>query len=476
MKQANLSELPDNLIDFVGSFLTTNERISLGHLNHKLLAQTKKDSFLLQSNNEERLTVDPYDTWSFERITTCYPTSMTLHHTIFHANVCAFAKSKVFKNQFRRLHTIDCRNLEWMSYVPIGNFFDMTKRAPNQTNNKIQNFMLDFAGPCSQYQGECMQEQLYNFVKNYQQYWRSRSKHNLVEIDTITVSISPLFMSHIPIPLTRIDVKPILMALSPNFKHLKIDGWCKLQINSYDELKTIFHSNLKSLYISTDAYISINGINNPITRKQCLEIASLKAFDVSSTNVFGSSHLFVHLMKQIRDCGLKNMLTNVNIHGNCSTNHTLLNAVIDGHPKCNYKDVTFTISTDSELLQLRQYFDYLYNEKEMIMNNCKSIKFDISTYMCCGRARTLEEWFYLCTVDHLPFDNPELFDPNINTITIDSFDIFRRFSWEELFVNVIDWLRKKNNLQTCNNTNPHHVCTREICGIVHLSETCFNQK
>ena len=458
----HFSKLSSDTIDYFGSFLTKKERVYLSYLNRDLFIETQKQSFLLNSSNDQFVSIYTClpNGITFSQ---CYPTKVSL--TKIHGGIPSqfgqfeSGKSQWFKYLFTRVDTVTCQDARWMPYLPIDVLFDYKKLANNNTNTKtreIKMFHLQFMSPISSNHQEKMQNNLNIFVKNYQNYWQNECGRDLAKISNIDrVILTQNF--NFPKQIFSLDCKELLLSLSPNFRHLEITGPWKIDIETMDQFQSIFHCNLKSLTLCCDPEISIPIVStkeeqDTECKRNQYQLARLEKFCFVKWNSMKKMpQLFNECRKRINridNFGLRQNLKSVEIIDKSSSLcflynefDLLLNTILQYNGQCR-KDVIFTIEQDSHNLMLLQgYFNHLCQNKDCINNgSCfSSIKFNIRASV---RKEQLFETRYNfgMGMGRIPVVS-QVFDTNSDKIIMDSFD-FSLQSFEALYENIIDWFQR----------------------------------
>ena len=262
-----LSKLHSDIIDYFGTFLNKQQSIEFGYLNKQLYIETQKQSYLIKRCKDPTLLINHQN---LDKLFFCksdgfnYTFPRYLELAVFGRDD-KMTKMPFFDNMFRRLSVLKCYNLETLSYVPLKHVF--MKNRNYYPNNESYNFIdqlnvsaslldrdLRTIGPIKTVDRICQ-----NF---------DRLNHSP---DTMRCIKQLIFKSHVQCGLTQsngprqesIDrmnllAKRLLIRFGSISERIDLCGSTMINIKTFDELKSIFHSNLKHIYFDVTCGVSID--------------------------------------------------------------------------------------------------------------------------------------------------------------------------------------------------------------------------
>ena len=269
-----------DIIDHLGTFLSKQESIELGYLNKQLFVETQKYSYLLKRCNDAGLHLNDDNMlklfWSqSEAFNFCLPTDLTvdLEHNYLHSEIEQISNLDHF---FGRLNYLSCYTLNSLKYIP------WKYLVGHQSRYKLSKLLISVR--TNTFTVDSIINSINNFCTKSEE-----CKH--VDNNSIARYIGNLELDIIM--NTKISTekrkkyhrkicKKILMTLGSVAESIVLDN-VSFKVDSIQEMQTIFHKNLKKLYLSDCATIEINNqIINDLKKKHvnAVEIGQLQTIDI----------------------------------------------------------------------------------------------------------------------------------------------------------------------------------------------------
>ena len=390
----SLGLLHSDIIDYFGTFLSKKESISLGHLNKQLYIETQKQSYLLRRNTDvtninacsgDLLLLHESNPFSYSM-----PTNLIINFNkkskYFGGSfsMCKMFSSQWFNNLFYRVNTFRCRgSIESLPYIPIELLFNNSNKYRNKRRkNMFDRFEISLSNNCYLIETtNTIATTIDQFCQNVNTYF-SRYNHNtsIWENDNIRT------IRHLEIntDLGLASARKISLLFAPLSHRIDIS----IDISTIQDLKRIFHKNLKHLVISKSAFV-INPFLQPEKESKTNEnydlvpqlkiisiyidlknirrfeaiVAKLDAFNLRKNAVtckilldgpihegvnINSIHNHDHIMSPILASFLNNKVIN---NQNCKTQH-----------------IEFYIEDDQVLSCCASIFIYLNSHKDKLSN------------------------------------------------------------------------------------------------------------
>ena len=258
-----LSNLHSDIIDYFGTFLCKKQSIELGYLNKQLYIETQKQSYLLKrlNINDPPVVLDDIRLDKlFHKQTNLF--SYTLA-TQLHLNIKnsrqqqRLQHSSWYKNNaFFVLNSFTCQyNVDQcLATIPIKQFFC-------QNRNRNLNHFTRQARSKQIKKFECIgktwnQKAITTFCNNFNDYFVHDCKNNMNNIR----NIEQLTMRNTKNNKTIDDTSQLLLTLGQISKKIKMEN-CAVYIDDINQLKRIFHSNLRQLEYDLESSVYSIGID-----------------------------------------------------------------------------------------------------------------------------------------------------------------------------------------------------------------------
>ena len=260
-KQYNdrLSKLHSDIIDYFGTFLNKKQSIEFGYLNRQLFIETQKQSYLLKRCKDNvfvlhRHKIDKLYLCKNDGFNYTFPTSLILS---FGQNTCnTIDKISCFGNFFRRVNSLRCPNIFCLSCVPFELLFNKNS---NYYHNDASRECIKTLRIQSQLYDDKRREEKHSLVaaicKDFDKYCNVDCDKNVRKIEKLEMEAE----------FGNDDQKNFMNLLNKQlltrFGKMSKSVWLKhtaLTIDTMDELKTIFHSNMTHLYCMAMSSIEIN--------------------------------------------------------------------------------------------------------------------------------------------------------------------------------------------------------------------------
>ena len=247
-----LSKLNSDGIDHIGSFLTKEESIEFGYLNKQLYIETQKISFLLkrckdysfdksfhvENTSATKLLIPPSGGYSYSFVT-CLSLNIDCFRSVYANNSKILVKKEYFSNFFRRLNYLRC----WsgcFNIVPFDLLFNKNSNFYDSDESQEYLGKLDVWGMFEKTDdheklvGEC-----YTKLAKLQKGKCSQMRKIRHLVFNVTTDGNKVW-------------KQLFLLLCSQSESLSIvSSMERLGIDNVNELKTMFHDNMKRLCMSS---------------------------------------------------------------------------------------------------------------------------------------------------------------------------------------------------------------------------------
>ena len=323
-----LSKLHSDIIDYFGTFLDKKQSIEIGYLNKQLYIETQKQSYLLKRLNDE-ISIDDFTIDRFHWKQTnpfCYslPKSVDIcvqPDEVFNYAESLLHKSDWFQNIFNVLNSFTCGNIDYLTYIPINKFFGQKGHFKHCKYtgrlHQIEKFQYTLKKrPRDSDQLQSLIEWCKNFNNYYTRYCGSefaniRSIKEL-GIDTVTVeddgdNDDDDNTDDCGIP------KQILLTLGQVSSRIRIEN-SEISIDSMDDYKKIFHSNLQMFEFNNASEIVLR-ISQPIAAGVSIEQTKSYEFELSLVINKKYYHIdsMIQFVRNARKCQLLSKVKRVKL-------------------------------------------------------------------------------------------------------------------------------------------------------------------
>ena len=269
-----LSNLHSDIIDYFGTFLDKKQSIEIGYLNKQLYIETQKQSYLLKRLNDPPLVVTETAVDKlFAKETNLFAYSLPrhLHLKLYDEKQQQLHDSQWYKkNAFSILNSFTCQYTvnQCLAAIPVEQFF-CQKRNRNLNHFAQQHVQEQRTNGYAQARSpqikkfECIaslwnKEAITTFCNNFNNYFVHNCKNdvnNIRNIEQLTVENKTFIVEGMHM------TQSLLLTLGQISKKIKMEN-CALYFDNINDLKRIFHSNLKALEYDSYTIAKINNNNN----------------------------------------------------------------------------------------------------------------------------------------------------------------------------------------------------------------------
>ena len=244
-----LSRLHSDIIDYFGTFLNKKQSIEIGYLNKQLYIETQKHSYLLKRCKDDAFILDDQKMSKLlQSQSNAFNYSFPKDLTLRLRNISYVSKLLNFNLFFRGLKILQCTNFSSLSCIPCEIFFD----SGMNRYHVLDKFTLKLYFPPAPNDSI---ETINKFCVKFDGYKDSSDRIGCIKE----------FELHVDRWLTTDDdgaraarvqraTKQLIMRLGNICQSMRLYK-TKIVISTIDELQTIFHPNLKHLYLSRFATI-----------------------------------------------------------------------------------------------------------------------------------------------------------------------------------------------------------------------------
>ena len=273
----NFSRMNSDLIDYFGTFLSKKQSIEFGYLNKQLYIETQKQSYLLQrckdvlyiNEKQMRRMIDSQ----------CYPFSYTIPTILVGTigteisgiplNVIKqFCESRHFVKLFCRINSLQLSCDEKIyQFLPIELIFNTSDKFLGK-KDKIDLLFISMRWFIASHNNtvDAVSNKLINkFCENVRRYRRCngdnvRRIEQLSICSRVTALLNPNKVADGIEDAVRHITTNLVCSLSPICNNVDITG--KVSIDNYDDLKSVFHSNLKRFGFDAKSELRISIVTN----------------------------------------------------------------------------------------------------------------------------------------------------------------------------------------------------------------------
>ena len=284
--KGRLSNLHSDIIDYFGTFLSKKQSIEIGYLNRQLYIETQKQSYLLKrlNINDQPLVLDNIRVEKFFHNQTnlfSYTLPTQLHLAISESTKQQQLQHSQWykKNAFSVLNSFTCQFHvnQCLGAIPVQQFFCQNR------NRNLNHFTQKHMGGHVQGRSqdikkfECIagvwnKKEIITFCNNFDNYFSNVCKNevnNIRNIEQLTVQNT--------CDMIHDDMSQLLLTLGQISKKIKMEK-CAVDVKDINQLKRIFHTNLKALEYDVYSMIKYSHNGNDIDYK-------IPHFDVSDLEI-----------------------------------------------------------------------------------------------------------------------------------------------------------------------------------------------
>ena len=289
----SLSNSTSDVIDHIGTFLTKQESILFGYLNKQLYIETQKLSYLLKQCKDSKPFVlnDSSVSKLLWSVSSSYSYNFPRHLEIAnygHGYLKYWWKKIVqrdyFNNFFLRLNYLTCNRLELIEYIPINllfnnkcNFYDS-----DESREYIEEFSISgqFKDDENSNKIESSFDKFYQKIEKYKKMDDGNTRKikcfrfNVEKVSKYKYGRIGLDMDGEAWKMPN-TLKQVFLSCCEISESIMVEcSIDRLGINSLDELKALFHPNLKRFGFKKGVFsdaINISDISD-ITDKKCSQL------------------------------------------------------------------------------------------------------------------------------------------------------------------------------------------------------------
>ena len=383
-----LSRLHSDIIDYLGAFLSKKQSIEIGYLNKQLYIETQKQSYLTNRCNDPIFIIDDKRVsdllWAHSKpFNYFFPRDLEISFE----KKNNFPKLSYFNQFFRRLYNLSCINLFSLSYVPCHVLFD-TRHSLCGTDDNIEKFKI-----C----GDVTQETVVHadlFCERFNKYKkgiRGIDDENNKKVNKMRCI--KRFEVHIGATVSMKQelqnvTRKLLLTCGSISESICIRNG-SLVIETMDQLKSIFHKNLKSIFLHN---YTMSGINvTPATSVD--QIGALQTIGMHVDNTWG----IVGVLNRFDKFGMRKLVKHYKFEwrplysyffANESRNDVLFGGInkilfddYNMHPLLEKISIKFKVKDDLSafarlLLHFNQHHQKLFVEQKLYLKYFKMIEIE----------------------------------------------------------------------------------------------------
>ena len=312
-----LSNLHSDIIDYFGTFLDKQQSIELGYLNKQLYIETQKISYLSRRNNDWEFSIDDFivDRFFWRRTNPfaySLPKSMNISADParrFNYPASQLQLSKWYKNVFNVLNNFTCSNFNYLASIPIETFFNQNIHSKHcQYSGRLPQIskfkcMVELeTNNFNEYEwNDEMKNSVIKFCDNFNKYFNDHCQNKFPNIRSIKQLVIGQYTSD-QLSNDQNMRKRVLLSLGPVSEKIKISNY-RLDIDDENEVKKIFHPNLKVFEIDN---LSIINFGDKIKLIDCTNHLHGREFELSIivSDEYYESERLVQFLSKIRKIGL----------------------------------------------------------------------------------------------------------------------------------------------------------------------------
>ena len=402
-----LSKLHSDIIDYLGTFLNKKQSIEFGYLNKQLYIETQKHSYLLKRCKDDglilgdqkmsRLLQSQSNSFNYS-----FPTELTLRW----CKKYQVSKLSDFDLFFRRLNTLQCYTLTCLSHIPCHALFNHN----TNRDDKLQKLTLTlnfigipdgqidaikkFCARFDEYKDSIDNNSKIRYIKQFEldggRYWMIRKDEMKTAAQQATKQL-----------LMRVCNISESICLSVGL----------FAINTTEELQTIFHKNLKHLYLSQTSAIQANksmiDYSTMNTKKNIQDIAKMESFgihlDDGASTVGTINECTINTLAFLDKFSMRKGIKSYTIHWKCSSSinyfHNtfvtnefgnkldILDRIFfkDFHKHPLLEKITIKFKDEYDLrifarllIYFNQHYTQLFVERKLYLKHFKSIEIELN--------------------------------------------------------------------------------------------------
>ena len=372
-----LSKLHSDIIDYFGSFLSKRQSIEFGYLNKQLFIETQKHSYLLKRCKDPPLIIN--DRRARNLIMTraipfsyYFPNSLELD---LHGDSKWYHWRKEmsgYQNCFRGLNILDCRSFLSLSVIPC-------EMLCNTTQHQIKKFKIDaIIGKKSHQHVETFCQRL------------NEHKNNIISSGGTVCNIEEFelnwFTHHAKMTRQKKIIKQLILACGSFSQSIRLND-VLMTINTIQDLKTIFHPNMKNLHFQGESSFTINMVkpnitNNDGSHTSTTQVGRLKSLVIQAEHRaharVNTVHPIINTLNDFDRFGMRRLikhytiewtplrqifLDNIGFDNSFDIFDKILFQDYDKHPLLEKITVKFNIKQDlSAFARLLVYFNDKYKQ------------------------------------------------------------------------------------------------------------------
>ena len=487
----SLSKLHSDIIDYFGTFLNKKESIEFGYLNKHLFIETQKQSYLLKRRKDPTLIINEnkLDKLFFSKSDGFNYTFPRYLELAVSAHDDKMTKMPFFDNMFRRLSLLKCYNLATLSYVPL--IYVFMRNRNYYPNNKSSNFIeqLNVSGTFwdSDLRTGGPTRTVDKICQNFDRLNHSPDTMRCVKQLTFELPVQRRLM-HAQSSASRQESIDCIHLLAKRL-FIRFGGISEkidlhrtvIHIKTSDELKSIFHSNLKHMYFDGTSGFSIdidnrdnhdadkiNNVDHDVDVHAYAYAFESIAFEPSSYTTPGIVPLYICTLKNFDKYGIRRNIKQYVIHwsppyvfyGDFITLELGSGDAVDLFDKLFFKDydkhpllesISIKFVDNKYLLGLARLVVYLYQHYKQLFVERKSYL----THFNKIEIYIEKVWFPTDTheIERYPhgMDHPQFYQQDINQeysindkrIEIKSKEFDQTIkSFAIVYQNIFDWLQR----------------------------------
>ena len=461
-----LSQLHSDIIDYFGTFLSKKQSIEFGYLNKQLYIETQKHSYLLKRCKDRAFLLNANKIaklfWAQNNICNTFSYSFPTSLRVDFWSNSPISKINDFNLFFRRLNSLACDNLACLEYIPWEILLnkDHNFYSSQESRDKLQRLKI------SESLGGGFEEtikKVNKFVSKFNDFKNNISNNNdnvnnygtynkQRKIKELELDIHPHYNHNAKAYiLSQIQhvIKSILVTLGNICESICFHGGL-LTISTFEELKTIFHKNLKNLTISTtkidiiipmkDCINNHKNTNNNHVNDIDSELAKLESMELNLTgdneNITNSitisvlsnldkfslrkwikcyticwSSIMNYFRSHTRNIDHNNLLNGLNkIFFQDYDKHSLLEKII-----IQFEDETDLSMFATLLLYFNQHYKQLFVERKFYLKYFKQIEIEfIGIVEPCDRDDAILQEYKPMNESGLYIEHEKIFCQNCN--------------------------------------------------------------
>ena len=258
-----LSRLHSDIIDYFGTFLNKKQSIEFGYLNKQLYIETQKQSYLLKRCKDkiwmlDKHRIDKIFLGKSDAFNYTFPRRLILHASPM--NQYMIKQMHFFSNFFRRLNVLNCWNAASSSCVPLKFLLNKNSNyySDSASQNTIQKLRFSLFAPSTDVNHTQKIDTINSICKKFDNInIECKDMRNIEKFEWSMPWCSSDANDSEKMQSVLVGCKQVLIRFGGISKSIQLEN-CQVMIDTLEEMKSIFHSNLKHLHLLSTSKLTVN--------------------------------------------------------------------------------------------------------------------------------------------------------------------------------------------------------------------------